>query len=312
MSNEADRRITQQQAERIWRRAAELQAAAAERQEKRVRLAAAGAEPVDTEGVQVSDVRAAAIEAGIGEEYLQLALAETEADAAIRPGHGGRMDRLAERFLGDPPDAVEVGRTIAATPEAVYEAMQRLFPNPPFGLSLIDTRGRDTFIDGVLVFAHDASLAPGSGFTSELNLGDVKQIFITLRAGAEAGTCDIVLRAPLTRRRLNLMLGSVLTGATGSVSGLLGAGAGSILAAALGIFGGAAAAVVLAPAIGAGALGVSGGVFGYRRMYRWGMRQARNALESLAQALVVDARTRGAFTRRPLPGPSDDGEPSTS
>ncbi|MCI0435871.1 MAG: hypothetical protein L0271_19845 [Gemmatimonadetes bacterium] len=307
MGRDPDRELTQEQAERVWRRAAELQAAAAERVEERMRLAAGRTEAAPGDGLRLSDVRDAAVEAGIADEFVQLALAEADADATIRPGHGGRMDRLAERFLGHPPDAVEISRTILAAVETVYESMQRTFPNPPFGLSLVDTRGADLFVDGVLVFASAASL--DSGFHWELNLGDVKQIFVMLRRGADAGSSELVLRAPLTRRRLNLGLGSTFTAMTGSGGAVAGGAVGSVIATGVGAGAIATIAAILAPAVYLGAVGAAVGVYGYRRAYRWGMKQARNALESLAQAIAVDVRTQGAFGRRAIPRPADDSFP---
>ena len=303
--NMSDRRISEEQAQRIWRRAAELQATAAERAELRKRNALARPDDPATDDLSLSDVEAAAVEAGIGSEFVHAAIAEVEGESAVQPNPGGWVSRTTARLLGQPPRILETSRVIAASPEEVYSSMQRIFPNPPFGLILRDTMGADLFTDGVLVFETEYAHARTS-FEWQMEFGDVKRILVTMRRvpGRQDAT-EVTARAPLGRLGLNLTLCGGFTGAGGSGGAIAGAAVAPELIGALGAGGILASAVVAASAVITGV--AAGGLVlaGYRALYRWGMRHGLTGIESLLQALAVDIRTHGAFAPRVLqpPGP---------
>jgi hypothetical protein len=69
--------LSEEQAHALWRRAAQLQADAADRRDDRTRLLAAGEAAADT-AIHVSDVEQAGQEAGIAPEFIRLARAETK------------------------------------------------------------------------------------------------------------------------------------------------------------------------------------------------------------------------------------------
>lgn len=286
MADESSRRMSRGEAERVWRRAAELQARAAERVERRARLASGAS--ADGDGLALDDVRAAAVEAGIGDEFVQIALNEVSA----KPTAGSDwIDRSARAFLGDSPEHVDVARTIAAPPAVVYAAMQRILPNPPFSLVLRDTRGGDPLSDGVLLFDVEQP-AFKSSFQWEMEMADIKQVMATLRPAGDGG-CHVALRASLTRRGLNLALGSGLTALTGAGATAWG------LAASTALIAGPLAGMAAAVPVGFGLAGAGLAVAGYRRIYRWAVGRGAGGLDRLLAAVVVDIKTDGAFTPRP-------------
>lgn len=291
----SDGRIPEEQAQRIWRRAAELQAAAAERAELRRRAVTAGT-VLALDGLSVADVREAAVQAGIGDEFVQAAIAELENEQELKPRPGSLLASTADRLLDDPPHVLTVAREIAGRPDRVLESMQRIFPNPPFGLLLRDTRGAEMFVDGVLVF-DVSSDGPRTSFQRKLGSGAVSRLFVTLRTVRDhPDRCEITVRAPVGRLGLNMFLSggsTILGGGTGAAAG---AAVGPTLAAVLG-----AGGLLYTSIIGAAAV-VSGVAFGglvlggYRTFFQRGLRRATDGLESLVQAVIVDVRTQGAFT----------------
>ena len=310
----SERRIPEEQAQRIWRRAAELQAAAAERAEHRKRVLTAGADTAQPEGLALSDVEAAAVEAGIGAEFVQEAIAELEGESGLRPEPAGWVSRAASRVLGRPPRMIETSRIIPASPETLYVVMQRLLPNPPFGLILRDTLGTDLFEDGVFVFETDI-VSPKTSFEWQVEFGDVKRLLMTLRRlPRQPDACEVTVRAPLGRLGLNLALSGSFTAAGGGGGAAAGAAVAPGLVNVLGLSGLLASAAF----VGAAAItGVAAGglvLTGYRALYRWGMRQGLRALESVLQALAVDVRTQGAFApraARELPAARSPGDPTS-
>ena len=132
--------LSERDAAALWRRAAELQADEAVRQEERSRdralqRALAGDE-VGEGSFSLSEVEAAAADAGIPVEYVQLAWLERRHDKwagrAVSPG----SERARMRVLGTDAQNLEVSRRYEVPPERILEAMSRVFPNTPFNLQL--------------------------------------------------------------------------------------------------------------------------------------------------------------------------------
>jgi hypothetical protein len=270
----AGRRLSEEEARRIWRRAAELQARAAD-------VAARGTLPVPAERVEdldVADVTAAAVEAGIGSEYVQLALAEMET-GTIASGHRAGVQKVGRKLIGEPFDGVEASRTIGAPPEEVHATLLRLFTSAPFGLVLTDTRGAARFVDDVLVFDAEAVTFSQTPFQTKLNFGDVKRLYVTLRPSA--GDCRVHISAPFERRKLNLFFSGLFTAA----GGVAGTGIGVAVAALVGT-------TVLAVPAAIGAVGALAGATGFRGIYRWSVRQVLRALEQLLGAVAADVHLR--------------------
>jgi type IV secretory pathway VirB2 component (pilin) len=297
-----DRVLSEEQARRLWQRAAELQAEGARRLEERSRaLVRSGSDDRPPEGgYRLAHVRDAAMEAGISEEFVELAFAE--ADGA--GGGESPSDRWADRFLGRGPRTLVVSRTLPHAAAEVYTSMQRVLPR--YRLSLVDSHGKAPLEGGVLVF----DLPALSGWESsdpvirDLHLwADVRELHVQIHP-LDEGRSEVTLRAPVRyARKLNLAVGGALAG----VAGLVGAMGGAALAVpivsmlALGPVGEVVAVLLIAAlgftvAAGAGALSM-------RALYRWGQGRGEAALVRLLQALGVDLRTGGAFQPPPTSTP---------
>ena len=102
-----DQRFTADNAAAVWRRAAQLQAEAAQRLEERSRELSAAATPDDdAHELTLSDLRAAASDVGIAPEFVALAVAEVGADPA------GALPDGAQEF-----EAARAASAVATTAE---------------------------------------------------------------------------------------------------------------------------------------------------------------------------------------------------
>lgn len=295
-----DRRLTEEEAQQVWRRAAELQAVAAERAEQRRRAVTAGT-AFAADGLALTDVLDAAVEAGIGEEFIEAAIAELQNEGEMRPPPGSLMAKAADKLLDGPAYVLTVTREMLGGPDATFEAMQRVFPNAPFHLLLRDTRGAEIFIDGILVF--EASLdASRTAFQRNLARASIRRLFVTVRAVREQpDRCEVAIRAPVGGVGPSVLVSGGLTGLVGGSGAIAGAAAAPSLAALIGATG-----LVFTSIMGGTAV-VSGVAFGglalsaYRALRDRSLQRATDALEGMIQALAVDVRTRGAFAPRARP-----------
>lgn len=301
-------RISEEQARALWHRAAELQAEAARRLEERSRQLAPRGHPSDSDTAEVewyrlADVRAAAEEAGISPEFVDGAFAEARNRALV--GAQLRPSAMAARFLGQPPIALEVSRVIHAPAEEVYGAMQRILPEDPFRLSLVDQHGADPLHGGVLVFKVPVYLATlgDQSFAYEMAWIDLKQLLFSLRRlDTDPPATELTVRGSLIHsHKLNMWVGGSFSGLAGSLSGVGGAFAGAGAAAALGIGGIAAGAAVLGFLAGGATVGWLV-TLGWRGLYRYALRRGQKAIGDLIGSIVVDIETGGGFSSpKPLP-----------
>lgn len=279
-----DRRISDEEAREIWRRAAQLQGSA-ERAEARDRLAPAADTGVahDPSALPVEQVVDAATEAGISADHVLLALAERRlADwDAIRPERW--TTRWLRRLVGH-SDAVEVSRFVRASPSRVLGAVERVTADGEFELAAEGRYGEDPAQGIALVLRSVALSTRPSAFHSALDVADGRSVVVTIRAEGE-GT-RLRLRVPLYRRGLNLTL-------AGGSAGLAGGGG-----AAGGVAAGDAAAGLLGAASLAGAwsgaalgllLGGGVGVWAYRKLYAWGVAKGDSAVRRLASTVATQA-----------------------
>ncbi len=288
------------------RRAAQLQAEAAERLDRHSQaLAAHRADDAGAgSGFLRADVEAAAAEAGISPEYVRQALQEQdtlgEHAAALAPW----VDTLGNRMLRTRQRSVEVSREIEAEPQAVLDAMQRVFPAHPYTLTLVDSLGGPPLDGGVLVFQLPRVSMGSTGYTPfayTMTAVDLLQLHTTLRPvpRPDRTASVLTLRGDLrTGIRRNVWAGLGLSGGAGAV--------GVIFGAALGIASGGVVPLVAAGAV-LGALGLGGaGAAGYGALYRHYHGKALRELETLLRVVDANARTGGAF-RAPLPPGADKG-----
>jgi hypothetical protein len=299
---ESDESLSPDRAAAVWRRAAQLQAEAAQRLDERSRTLAVRGEPAgaDPHDFTLDEVRAAALEAGIAPEFVALAVAEAGADPEEALSPAG--DRAATRYLGVSQRSIEVARTIDRPAAQVYEAMQRVLPTHPWYLSLRDSTG-DPLAGGILVFDVPAyTMGNTNPFAYHATTVDVKQLQVMLRPapGRAGAACEVVVSAGLTRSvRRNLIASGWLSGAFGA----LGGGGATGLAALAGVGG----AMLALPAV-AGAAVLGGGMaVGYRALYRHSLRKLTEELGRLLQGVDAHARTGGAFAPAHAPPPGADG-----
>lgn len=297
-----DQRMDDERARAVWLRAAQLQAEAAQRLEERSRVLAAQGETSHGDGLSREVVRAAAVEAGIAPEFVDLALAES--DGSLEPGKElvGWKDRSATRYLGSDQRRLDVTRILNAPPERVLEAMQQVLPNHPYLLSLRDTVGDDPLNGAVLVFeVPGITGASYTTFSYRMAWSDLKELRFVLRPVEEGARTEVLVTVPLAHsRRMSWIVGNSLSGVFGAFGGLLGIGAAKALV--------LTGAVVAAP-IAAGTLGLAGlSSMGIRAAYRYGLRKATEEITTLLKKVEVTCRMGTAFTPaqpRPASGGPD-------
>lgn len=276
--------LSEEEAAELWARAAQLQAEAA----KNVETPEVHGAELPPAGYALAHVRSAALEAGIGDEFVDAALADLRAERAIPMVQSERS--FAHKFLGDPPNTITVRRVIEATPQEVLTAMEAVFPEEPYRLTLTDQQG-DPLDRGPLIF--DVSGAGNAfsqgGFTHSMRESGLKQVFVSLRPiEGSMPSCEMTVYSPVTSHKLGLGVGGLLS----TLGGGIGVGIGTVIG--NGIFT-AGVALGLAVLVPIGGFLVGGGLSlkGYRALYRYALRQGRKSLEGLVGAVAV--RTRGVW-----------------
>jgi hypothetical protein len=281
--------LSEHEARRLWERAAQLQAEEARRAEARAASEAGESVLGDGsdrgDGYALTHVRAAAMEAGIGEDFVEAALAEVHAERATRRASPGTR-RFSRWFLGGPSDSISVRRVIRTTPVQVLQAMERLLPEEPYQLTLRERVG-DPESGGTLVFDIQGvgfTTQGVPGFKGDASQGDLRQVFVTLsRLPGDGQRTEVTVRSPVAWAfRLN-------AAASGGLS-VLGGGIALLLAGAIG-----SGLPFLGP-IGFGVLVATGGTAGgagtltlMRAVYRYGLRRGSRALEGLLAAVAAQA-----------------------
>lgn len=310
-SSGGHRRLTEDQAAEVWRRAAQLQAEAAARLERESRspgkalkgdastslvssAEAEVAELVPTHTYRLRDVEAAAMEAGISQRFVALAISELPGEnlPAVRTNSGGVRDKVGAAVLGNIKHSLSVSRVINAPARDVLKAMGRTFQGESYGMTLVDQLGPHPLDGGVLVFR-----LPGRDWMKS------QSPFLWLRDGLygktlratirtlehDSGSCEVSVFADLREGiSINVWGYSAITASTTTVSGLVGGLIGVKSAALVGL----AAAL---PAAGLVLLGGSLGLLASRAGYQWEVRKARSELEQLLDDLAGSLRSRNVF-----------------
>ena len=264
-------RLSDDQARALWRRAAELQAAAeqAATQGRTLR-------PAEERTLSLEQVAAAAEGAGIDADYLRVAIAEQRLPDSHALRHDHWTSTWLQRLMRQ-PQAIETERVITASPEAVLTAFRAIAVSDRFLLQAEDVVGEDPIRDAVLVYRVTAG-----GLAGPMFLADGRVLLVTIRPH-ENGT-RVRVRVPTFASGFNLLL-------TGGSAGLFGGGVASAaggIATSLGAAAAIAAIPVAAGAVAGGALGVAA----FRRVYRWSRRQGSTGVEQLLQAVALEAEGR--------------------
>lgn len=301
--------LSEEQARRLWARASELQEEDLRRRER------GGPVPARTDtgrGFELEHVRAAAVEAGIPKEFVDLAVAEMVAGAEPPDPV---LERRIARFLGSRRYALESSRVIEAPPGVVLDRLTDLVTRDPYGLTLTDRVGEDVIEGGALVFRAPGMAERKGDFGMALSFSDMREFFFQARAAGDGHT-ELRIRAPLLySRKMNYRVGAGLTGAAA-----LGSGTGS----------GAATAALLAGVLtgplgwvvagGAALLGSAGGaalcVTGYRKLFRYGLRKGQEGLDTMLRVIAVNVEARTTHglgtVGQPPPLPSSTGNAGES
>lgn len=284
----SDDRIPDEAARAIWRRAAQLQAAAERRVEERARrlpVQHAG-EPPESDGLHPDHVRIAAEEAGIAAEFVRIAMAE----AAASPGPVSsetRWDLLGARyFLGSPRRTIEVTAVVPGDLDTVSAAVLQVFSGHPCLLQAGEVAEIPSSSGRVIVFnvpRYDWSVSANLPFVEKAFVIGLRQLHVAIRPlPDERSGCEVVvagdLRPGMRGRWRWSAAASVGAGAAG---GAWGAGlAGSVVA----------GAILAVPALlGAAALG-GAAVAAWATAYRYYRSQVEGALEQSLQLLPATAR----------------------
>jgi len=269
--------LSEEEAARLWARAAQLQAEAA----GRVSAPEGEGDVAPASGYALTHVRAAALEAGISTEFVEAALTDLRVERTVPTARG---HALARRVLRDPPDTITVRRLMEATPQEVLSAMQAVFPDAPFRLTLMDQQG-DPLHGGVLVFdipSNNNNNPFDTGFAFAAKEAGLRQVFVSLRSiERSVPSCELTVHSPVTSH--NIGFGLTMVAAT------LSGGAGLASLGALGVV------IGLGPvgAIVGAFLGAGAGAKGFQAVYAFAMRRARRSLEGLVSA--VAARASGVW-----------------
>lgn len=292
--------LSEDEARSIWQRAAELQAEAATRIRERYQAdpASRGDRPV-SDGYRFRDVEAAAREAGIGPEFVALAVAERRDQRSVVAARASdREERQWSRMLGTEVRTLSAVAVIPATPPQVLAAIGEVFGQFPYGMALRDTIGGHPLDGGVLVFdvprlSTGKMVGPQgiSMFAYRMTQIDLAILNVTLRALPQGGTevrCYGDLRPGLKKNWAADRGIAVGVGVVGA--GLAGAAAAGALGLGLLAFGPA-----LAGAAGCSALALAC----YRWVYRNALGQSVEELQGLLAALGGFLRSRSVFGSLP-------------
>ena len=286
-------RLSEEAARWVWRRAAQLQAEAERRWEESHRLPSpTAADDLGSDGLPPEEVRAAAEEAGISPEFVQIALAE--AASATRPtAQMGQRDLLGARvFLGTTQRSIEVATRVQGGVEVVSAAVLQSFSGHPCLLHAEEVVDLPQAAGRVIVFKvpkFDWGATANPPFVEKAAAIGLKQLHVAVRPlQGEEASCEVVVAADLEpglRKHWRWSAASSLGAAAA------GGAAGVGLAATM-----VAGAILIVPGIVGGLLlsGASLGFWGVgHRLYRQAVEESlKESLQRLPAAIRADAATR--------------------
>jgi hypothetical protein len=300
--------ISEDQARRLWERAAELQAEAAQREEEARRSLPSSSSPhspVSEEeegaGYSLTHVQQAGLEAGIHPEFLNMALAEEAVLELEGGGEDRSFDRAVERFLGDRRRALELTQDFKFPARPVWLALEQVFLSDPHDLELLEIRGGEVGDGGIAIFEAPTSMTGDGSLKFYSTAVDTKRYLVRVTP-AEDGGCQVLIRIPLRRSRR--ISGGVGMGVAGGV-GILGGLGGMALVVALGS--GGLAALPLALVLAGGGVG---GAAGAGALTRWGgnaiyqsyMRKLERTLRKILTRVERDLEREATEKRGGLRG----------
>lgn len=319
--------LSERDAIAVWQRAAQLQAEAAHRMERSINLTAPSPtdrsrqQPVPTDAFRLSDVEAAAVEAGISRQFVAIALAERTSTAGPGGAVAVPLDDQTERrittMLGVTDRSISVSRVIRASPKATLQLIGRVFTATPFHLKVRETLNGHPLDGGILRFdipnlyrALSDGTLPSMGSSSsviyrcsgQLNL-NVLNVTLKARGNATSPECEVVVTGDLRDGQRKNLKGSYWT-IFGTTTGVGGA----TLGVGVKVMGGLAMAMPLVA--GVAGLTAFAVMVAYRASFRHALNKAREELDKMLLALQQQLDSQALFGEVPepraLPAVQDD------
>jgi tRNA A-37 threonylcarbamoyl transferase component Bud32 len=299
--------LTEAEAQAIWQRAAQLQAAAAHHMEREMSLTAPGAKGTSapatetTCSIRLRDVEAAAVEAGISRQYVALALAERSAStgAAGEMALSDRMDRRYTTWLGSGDRAISVGRVIPVAARRALQALGAVFTGEPHGFAFEGTVNGHPLDGGIMRFRAPritkqglfAQSSPAKRLLYRLEQIELFDLSVTLhgRGTAQAPACEVIVTGDLRPGlRVNLLVDFALT-----VGAMLLAGFGTGVA-----MHRHDAVAISAVALAAVSAGIATAAW-YRWLFRNALEEARKELQGLLASVERHLDQQALFAGPP-------------
>lgn len=276
--------LTEDQAKRLWARAAELQEHARTQAQRLAEESAASppARSGDELTVSLDVAREAAVESGIDARYVDQALRqvrlERELDTRSSAAGWARALRTSER-------AVSERITVAGPPSAATSPLASVAESAPFQLDLLDVVELD---NGASAYVYDVrgEGEPGSFRYQVRDFSDITRVAAMVAPSADGGT-EIEVYCTLDN---SVRVHGIALRILQAVGGALGVGLGVAVAALLsritGLEPGTATAVlqtVLGVTFGIGTAALTGRTF--RSIYRRGLTNVRDSFRKLLMAV---------------------------
>lgn len=223
-----DRLLDEREVSAVLQRAAQMQSDAARRVEERSRTGAPPG-PTTASALRVSEVQAAAAEAGIAPEYVAMAAAELPAGGALVPVVSAAAEgRWAVRLFGKDVRQLVASRVFHAPAKAVLDALGQVWQTSPYNLRLQDAVGPHPLDGGSMTFrvpkfTHSADGSGPVGFSYYMYILSIRQVRLTMqRRGRDAIECTVTVELHGTiasGRKLYYPVMGILTAATGAAVG---------------------------------------------------------------------------------------------
>jgi len=301
--------LSESQAAKLWKRAAQLQADALDRLERSRAPLSTGESTTPSDGYRVEQVTAAAEEAGISRRYVAMALAEMHErrpadDLTPAPKVSSRSRRL---FLGTDQRSLSVSAIIAASPARTLRALGTALQQQPYDLRVGEIIGAHPLDGGVLVLDLPGPIVRVSQPRRLVNfywMGthqqlEARQIQLTLRGlagGGQSDRCEVTMTCDLRAgARTNVAAAKWMAGVFGSLGGLA---AGAVFTKAVVV----TAGLVLGPAVLAGGVIAGATLAWYRWLYPRTLEKARQEMLGALEAVARAVRSEELFGVLPPPG----------
>ncbi|MCY1058986.1 serine/threonine-protein kinase [Nannocystis sp. SCPEA4] len=296
-----DRLLDERQVSAVLLRAAQLQADAARRVEERSRAETSPA-PTTASALRVSEVQAAAAEAGIAPEFVAMAAAELPAGGALAvPAVPAAAEgRWAVRLFGKDVRQLVASRVFRAPAKAVLDALAHVWQASPYNLRLQDTVGPHPLDGGAVTFrvpkfTFNADGSAIGGFPYYMYVLGIRQVRLTMqRRGRDAIECTVTAElheAIAFGRKLFYPWVGGMTTVTSVAAGVAMFLTMLPILAALGTFGVAAM--------------MYSGLYKLNHVaYAYYFKQAQESLETLLADVDANLRTQAVFGSMPAPRPA--------